>query len=309
MFITLSDRFERHGGRTAAATGNPGGPVLRIPGMAFCMEDYARSAAPVRTDDLDFAAFGTRPLSAAGLRCIRYMCDVENHTVCYLRDLLVTPSHTDPEVTAFLTMWNYEEYWHGEALAGVLAAHGAGRGDDHIREVRRAQGWRDRVAPIKQALLAQAIGEDFVAVHMTWGAINEWCTHAGYARLIERERHPVLTELLERIMRQETRHVAFYVSQARARLAASGRARRLTRFALRRFWQPVGSGVMPPDETRHLLAYLLAGQGGERTAASIDARVDRLPGLKGLGLIRRATAGLTDATGSPTRLAVDADAA
>jgi hypothetical protein len=96
---------------------------------------------------------------------------------------------------------------------------------------------------------------------------------------------------------------------ARSALAASGRARRLTRFALRRFWQPVGSGVMPPDETRHLLAYLLAGQGGERTAASIDARVDRLPGLKGLGLIRRATAGLTDAAGSPTRLAVDADAA
>ncbi len=40
------------------------------------------------------------------------MCDVESHTVCYLRDLLVTPSHADPEVTTFLTMWNYEEYWH-----------------------------------------------------------------------------------------------------------------------------------------------------------------------------------------------------
>ncbi len=68
---------------------------------------------------------------------------------------------------------------------------------------------------------------------MTWGAVNEWSTRTGYARLIEREDHPVLAELLRRIMRQETRHVGFYVGQARDRLAASRRARRLTRFALR----------------------------------------------------------------------------
>lgn len=275
--------------------------------MTFCMEEYTRSAAPVRIDDLDLAAFRTRPLSAAGLRCLRYMCDIEHHTVCYLRDLLVTPSHTDPRITAFLTMWNYEEYWHGEALAAVLAAHGVPGGDDHVRAVRLAQGWRDRVAPIRQAVLAQTIGEDFVAVHMTWGAVNEWSTHAGYARLADREAHPVLTELLKRVMRQETRHVAFYVSQARERLAASRRAQRLTRFALRRFWQPVGSGVMPRADTRHLLAYLLAGPEGERAAAGIDARVDRLPGLAGLGLVGRAVAGLPDVSGPPRdRTAADA---
>lgn len=260
--------------------------------MAFRIDDYTSSAAPVRIDDLDLTAFGARPLSDAGLRCLRYMCDVENHTVCYLRDLLVTPSHTDPQITAFLTMWNYEEYWHGEALAAVLAAHGRHRGDEHIRALRQAQGLRGRLAPIRQALLANAVGEDFVAVHMTFGAINEWSTHAGYSRLIAREGHPVLTELLERIMRQETRHVAFYVSQARERLAASRRAQRLTRFALRAFWRPVGSSVMPAAETRHLLSYLFPTPEGERVAARIDARVDRLPGLSGLGLLRRATAAI-----------------
>jgi len=59
---------------------------------------------------------------------------------------------------------------------------------------------------------------------MTFGAINEWSTHAGYARLSAIENHPVLSELLGRIMRQETRHVAFYVTQARERLARSQRA-------------------------------------------------------------------------------------
>jgi hypothetical protein len=37
--------------------------------MTFRIEDYTRSAAP--TDDLDFTAFETHPLSAAGLRCLR----------------------------------------------------------------------------------------------------------------------------------------------------------------------------------------------------------------------------------------------
>ena len=27
---------------------------------------------------------------------IEYMHDVELHTICYLRDLLVTPAHNDP---------------------------------------------------------------------------------------------------------------------------------------------------------------------------------------------------------------------
>ncbi|GIH17908.1 hypothetical protein [Rugosimonospora africana] len=257
--------------------------------MAFDTDTYARTVSPVGFDDLDYASFTERPLSAGALRCLRYMCDIENHTVCYLRDLLVTPSHADPEVTTFLTMWAYEEYWHGEALARVLAAHGIPTGDGHIRQVREGLGWRDRLTPVGTSLIANLIGADFVAVHMTWGAINEWSTHAGYARLAELEDHPVLTRLLDRIMRQETRHVAFYASQARERLRGSAHARRLTRFALRRFWAPVGAGVMPRAETGHLMRFLLGDARGRMLATQIDEKIDRLPGLAGLGLVRRAS--------------------
>ena len=256
--------------------------------MAFKIDEYARAAAPVRWDDIDLAGFAERPLSDAALRCLRYMCDVENHTVCYLRDLLLTPSHQDPEITTFLTMWNYEEYWHGEVLADVLAAHGVSTGDAHIRTVRTRQGWKDKVAPLQQSLLANVIGEDFVATHMTWGAINEWSTHAGYASLIAREDNPVLTEVLSRIIKQETRHIAFYSSQARERLARSRKAQRVTRFALRRAWNPVGSGVMPEDEVVHLLTYLMGGPDGREQARRIDQKIDALPGLEGLHLVERA---------------------
>src|SRR6266511_3835342 len=92
--------------------------------MAFDIDSYKQDAAAVRYDDLDCDEFIERPLSPEALRCLRSMSDIESHTVCYLRDLLVTPSHADPTVTTFLTMWNFEEYWHGEALAKILAAHG-----------------------------------------------------------------------------------------------------------------------------------------------------------------------------------------
>jgi hypothetical protein len=257
--------------------------------MSFAIEHYARTAAPVRWDDLDLpAAFADRPLSPGALRCLRYMSDVESYTVCYLRDLLVTPSHNDPDITTFLTMWNYEEHWHGEALAAVLAAHGISTGTDHLRGVRERQGLKNKTGPIKQLVLANLIGEDFVATHMTWGAINEWSTHAGYLALTRHEDHPVLTELLARIIKQETRHVAFYNSQARDRLARSRKAQRITRFALQRAWNPVGSGVMPEDEVVFMLSYLMGGAQGRAEARKIDQKIDSLAGLQGLQLIERA---------------------
>ena len=253
----------------------------------FDIDSYAAQVAPVSLDGIDFAAFRTRPLSEEALRCIRYMHDVESHTVCYLRDLLVTPSHRDPRVTTFLTMWNYEEHWHGEALARVLAAHGEASGAARVGPMRARQGLGDRLSPVLNAVGGALLGDAFVAVHMTWGAVNEWSTQAGYARLAEREDHPVLTELLDRIQRQESRHIAFYATEARRRLAGSKRAQRLVRLLLRTKWAPVGSSVMPRAETEFLLRHLVDGGVAER----LDANVHRLPGLNGLGIVRKAAVG------------------
>ena len=173
----------------------------------------------------------------------------------------------------------------------MLATHGVPTGAAHTAEVRQRLGWRDRVAPIGQALIANVVGNDFVAVHMTWGAINEWSAYAGYARLAALEQHPALAELLTRIMRQESRHAAFYASQARDRLATSARARRMTRFALNRFWEPVGAGVALRSETRHMMHHLLGDAAGQRMLDQVDERLHRLPGLQGLNLVRRASAG------------------
>ena len=258
--------------------------------MAFDIGEYTETAHRVRSDDVDYDTFADRPLSPSALRCLRYMSNVESHTICYLRDLLVTPSHKDPDVTAFLTMWAYEEFWHGEALDAVLRAHHVRADYGHIRNVRLAQGFRDRIAPIEQSLAANIIGDDFVAVHMTWGAINEWSAHAAYARMIDCEDHPQLTKLLRRIQHQESRHLAFYNSQARDRLEHSTRAQKLTRFALRKFWAPVGSTIQPRTETAFVLDYLMGGPEGEKHIHRLDRKVDTLPGQEGLDLVSTAVA-------------------
>ncbi len=137
-------------------------------------------------------------------------------------------------------------------------------------------------------MLGSSITDHMVTVALTWGAVNEWTTQAGYVQLAKRSGHPVLAELLRRIAKQEGRHIDFYVSQATRRLEASSGARRITRIALRRRWRPVGSGVMPDAETDHLIDHLFGGLDGETMAQRIDRRLARLPGLDQLTLVTSA---------------------
>ncbi|MGH3511505.1 MAG: hypothetical protein ACRDRB_04425 [Pseudonocardiaceae bacterium] len=64
--------------------------------MSFDIVNYSTTARRVVDDDVDYSAFQRTPLPEAALRAVQYMSDVESHTICYLRDLLVTPSHQDP---------------------------------------------------------------------------------------------------------------------------------------------------------------------------------------------------------------------
>jgi hypothetical protein len=112
-----------------------------------------------------------------------------------------------------------------------------------------------------------------------------------------------LTKVVCRIQQQETRHAAFYASQARKRLERSRTARLLTRLTLRMAWIPVGSGIMPAAETAFLLRYLMGGAQGTRMIRQIDEKIDWLPGLAGMNLVSRAAARCgvgPDAVGSGT---------
>jgi hypothetical protein len=255
--------------------------------MRFAIQDTKRLADRLRWDDLNLGSFEDRPLEQGVLRCLRYMHDVEFHTACYLRDLLVSPAHADPDLTSFLSIWAFEELWHGEAIAAVLGAHGESSGELRVHAMRQNLGAPDKLRPLVMMGGSMLAGENLLALQMAWGAINEMTTQAGYALLGAKAANPLLSALLKRIMVQEGRHMDFYASQANVRLADSAPARRLTRVALRWLWSPVGSKVMPPGETDFLVRYLFSDVQGIKAIRRIDRRIDRLPGLGGMNLTRR----------------------
>ena len=134
--------------------------------MPFNIDTYKRRSAPVALDGVDFSEFTRRPLDVATLRCISYMHDIEHHTICYLRDLLVTPAHRDHEMTTFLTMWALEEYWHGEALGSVLAAHGEASGGERVGPMRMRLRVKESLSPLFFGLGSAIAGRSFAAIHM-----------------------------------------------------------------------------------------------------------------------------------------------
>jgi hypothetical protein len=187
-----------------------------------------------------------------------------------------------------MTIWNREEYWHGYALAEVLKLHGVTVEYDQLKATRLKLGWKDRLDPIKQSLLGNIVGSDFIAVHMTWGMANERSAAAGYRRLAAIDPHPALAPLLKRIALQETKHIAFYTTQAQKRLESSKKARKLTRYALSKFWGPVGSGVMDESEVGHMMKHLFSGEDGAREVRKLDSQIADMPGLEGLTILESA---------------------
>jgi len=69
----------------------------------------------------------------------------------------------------------------------------------------------------------------------------------------------------------------------------------LRRFALQKFWGPVGSGVMDEPEVFHVMNHLMGGPEGRKEVRKIDEHISRMPGLEGLRIVETAL----DARGIP----------
>jgi hypothetical protein len=267
----------------------------------FDLDRYLRNSKKIDLSEIDWDRVADHPLSDGDVMCLHYMMDIEAHTVIYLRDLLATRAAADPQITAFLSCWVYEELWHGEAFSDFLRLYGIEepiepRLPDGRRPLpSRANRWRRlRVSlgvgnglGIVPTMLGSMATRDFAAIHMMWGAVNELTTLTAYYALIRRSGHPVLHQLLHKVIQDERRHFAFYRAQAKARMKRSRTARRLVRWVLSHLWTPVGAGVKSEEEVDALALYLFADSPeGLEHARGIDATVAAVPGLEGLTLIQ-----------------------
>jgi len=216
------------------------------------------------------------------------MMDIENHVPLYLSHLLVTRACMDPILTAFLACWNYEELWHGENIGKFLNLYGIEFDtQDRIANVRANLGFQNSVS-LLSTMVGSWLLKDFSAVYLTIGAINELSTLTGYAALIRKSGHPVLTDLLGRIIKDERRHFAFYFNSAKEWLTDNEKAQRVDRWMLDRVWVPVGQGVKTQEQVDALALYLFDDEQGEEELLGIDEKIGRLPGLANIKLMSRA---------------------
>jgi rubrerythrin len=235
-------------------------------------------------EDLNFDYFKENPLSEDVLRALRYFLDIENHTSCYLRDILATPSHRDPEITAFLSVWGYEEYFHSVAIGEILRVHG----QDPFTRIKNLRQNLSMFESLRPALfcLTSKIVNFFPALHMSWGAINEVSTQVGYERLSKKANNAILTELFARIMRQEGRHLAFYKAKATELLENSPKLQIKVRKTLKRFWKPVGLSVEGKKEAMFLAQFLFSDEQGINAAKRVDNLIALIPGLENINLFQ-----------------------
>ena len=149
------------------------------------------------------------------------MRDVETLTDMYHRELLRTPTGKDPYIARFMERWGIEEITHGEVLNRFLNEAGVETDDKWQGQVRTNVSQIYNANTYLLTSLTNLLGRKFTATHMTFGAIHEMSTAAGYRRMDELADHPVLSEILNGIIREESVHTHFYWSVAKLELRKS----------------------------------------------------------------------------------------
>jgi len=256
--------------------------------LSFSIDRYKEESRRLDTSGVAWDDIQKYPLSKGDLFCLHYMMDIENHTSLYLSHLLVTRACMNPILTAFLSCWVYEELWHGENLGKFLKCYGVEFDtDERVAQIRAGLGSQNTMS-IFTTMVGSWLLEDFAAIYLSVGAINELSTTTGYAALARKCHHPVLEDLLGRIQKDERRHFAFYYNSAKQWLDGNRRAQKLDRFILDKTWVVVGKGVKNQEEVDALGLYLFDDAPGAEALQGIDEKIGRLPGLEGIRLMTKA---------------------
>jgi rubrerythrin len=248
---------------------------------AFDIDRFVALSRAVDLSDIDWDEAARIGITDDEHAIVRYMADTESHTIVYMRDLLAGHTARDPEVTAFMACWAYEETHHGLALDRFLRAVGRPASPPPAGPVLREE---------MEAFLSTSfarLSRHFAAVHMAWGALNEATAAAAYHAVARTTANPQLAKLVGKLARDERRHYSFYYSQAERRLAHPT-ARLLCRTALRRFWGPVGIGVGGSRQVIELIfATHFSDRDGRREIDHIESEIRQLPGQGGFDRLTR----------------------
>jgi len=253
--------------------------------MKSDIERYISVSAKIDTSDINWDQAREAGLTEDEKFVLTYFSDVESQTIRYLKMLLQMKIAFKPSVAAFLTTWSYEEFFHGYELGRLMAVCGSPLDDNRVENVSGKARFNEWLEAMFAPMLSRIFSNQFPAVYLSFGAIQEMTTLRGYEHLRHYTRNPVLQLLCERIAKQERRHFAWYFNHARELLLESRGARILARKLLEFNWVPVGAGIKSPDEVKRLFSTLFPVETARKLVREIDAKMGTLPGLEGIRLM------------------------
>ncbi|MDQ3367684.1 MAG: hypothetical protein M3680_19860 [Myxococcota bacterium] len=256
------------------------------------MSDIAQHLAvshKVDIEDLDWEAARRVGLTKQEVESLLYFADIESQTVHYFLEVSKLKVARDPELLTFLTMWNYEEYFHSYAITRLLKECGVAvdTASERAAKVRANARFKAKFEDFVQGVIAKTMPRTFISLWMFWGALQECLTTQAYEELASRTTNPVLAELCRRIAKQERRHFAYYFGQSRQKLAGRRFDQKFVRAIANKFYAPVGGGVKTDAEGARLVAQLFPGDRIFEVMGYIEKKMALLPGMDGLDCATR----------------------
>ncbi|HSK04229.1 MAG TPA: hypothetical protein VK932_23410 [Kofleriaceae bacterium] len=251
------------------------------------MSDIAQHlavSARVDIEDLDWETARRIGLTKQEIESLHYFADIESQTVHYFLEVAKLKVSRDPELLTFLTMWNYEEYFHSYAILRLMKECGVPveSATERAQKIRAGARLKAKVEDVLQVMISKLLPRTFVSLWMFWGALQECLTTQAYEELANTTKNPVLAELCRRIAKQERRHFAYYYGQAKKKLAGQRFAQRFVRWIAEKFYAPVGGGVKTDEEGARLVAQLFPGDRIFEVMGYIERKMAVLPGMDGL---------------------------
>lgn len=254
-----------------------------MPTAAEILREYQKGERPLSSDFLSSIPWSqakNHELADIFVPTLIYMRDVEKFTELYYRELAKTKTIRDPHIKIFMEQWQTEEDLHGDLLNRFLEEMNLSSDAHWFEQAKKKIPRLHRIKSKIDPLVRFVLGSKITAVHMTWGAINEYSTLNGYSRLSQLAKHPVLATILGGIMREEARHARFYWRMAQFKLATSNQAQRITRFIIDRFWVPVGQGEKSKEDANQVVRSLYSGRDGIKIFdQTVTSLVKQLPGF------------------------------
>jgi rubrerythrin len=243
----------------------------------------------VEYDDLDFEEARRVGLTPQEVESLLYFADIESQTVYYFLEVARLQVSRQPELLSFLTMWNYEEYFHSYAITKLLKECGVDveSATDRSTSVRAGARFKAKFEDFAQGMIAKLAPKTFMGLWMFWGSLQECLTTQAYEELARATQNPVLAELCKRIAKQERRHFAYYFGQAKLRLDDRKWTQRFVRWIAKKFYAPVGGGVKTDEEGARLVAQLFPGDRIFEVMSYIEKKMALLPGMEGLDCCTR----------------------